>query len=328
MRQKFGVDEHIEKVGWEHCCISEVTVAELLFGAERSNNVERNLQLVTDFCQDIKVIPLSSALCCYAWSKAALYSQGTPIEDLDLFIGCTAVANQMIMVTENKKHLLEETKGKLSLDNLFDQMAQNDMKELPIVVKADVQGSAEAVKQSLEKLSNEEVRVRVIHAGVGAISKSDVSLADASNAIIIGFNVRPDAVAKAEAEQAGVEMRMYRVIYDAINDVSDAMKGMLAPKVREVALGEAQVRQVYKISNVGTVAGCRVTSGKITRDSKVRVVRDGIVIAEDEIASLKRFKDDAKEVAEGYECGITLQKFSDVKEGDVFECFKLEEYRD
>ena len=217
---------------------------------------------------------------------------------------------------------------KVTLDNLFDQMAQNDMKELPIVVKADVQGSAEAVKQSLEKLSNDEVRVRVIHAGVGAVSKSDVSLADASNAIIIGFNVRPDAVAKAEAEQAGVEMRMYRVIYDAINDVTDAMKGMLAPKVREVALGEAQVRQVYKISSVGTVSGCRVTSGKITRDAQLRLVRDGIVICEDAIASLKRFKDDAKEVAEGYECGITLQKFSDVKEGDVFECFKLEEYRD
>ena len=217
---------------------------------------------------------------------------------------------------------------KVTLDNLFSQMAQNDMKELAIVVKADVQGSAEAVKQSLEKISNDEVRVRVIHAGVGAISKSDVDLADASNAIIIGFNVRPDNVAKEEAAATKVEMRMYRVIYDAINDVTDAMKGMLAPKFREVSLGELQVRQVYKISNVGTVAGCRVTSGKITRDSKVRVVRDGIVITEDEIASLKRFKDDAKEVAEGYECGITLQKFSDVKEGDVFECFKLEEYRD
>ena len=217
---------------------------------------------------------------------------------------------------------------KVTLDNLFSQMAQNDMKELAIVVKADVQGSAEAVKQSLEKISNEEVRVRVIHAGVGAISKSDVDLADASNAIIIGFNVRPDNVAKEEAAATKVEMRMYRVIYDAINDVTDAMKGMLAPKFREVALGELQVRQVYKISNVGTVAGCRVTSGKITRDSKVRVVRDGIVIAEDEIASLKRFKDDAKEVAEGYECGVTLAKFADVKEGDVYEAFKMEEYRD
>ena len=217
---------------------------------------------------------------------------------------------------------------KVTLDNLFTQMAQNDMKELAIVVKADVQGSAEAVKQSLEKISNEEVRVRVIHAGVGAISKSDVDLADASNAIIIGFNVRPDNVAKEEAAATKVEMRMYRVIYDAINDVTDAMKGMLAPKYREVALGELQVRQVYKISNVGTVAGCRVTDGKITRDSKVRVVRDGIVLAEDEIASLKRFKDDAKEVAEGYECGVTLAKFADVKEGDVYEAFKMEEYRD
>ena len=217
---------------------------------------------------------------------------------------------------------------KVTLDNLFDQMAQNDMKELPIVVKADVQGSAEAVKQSLEKISNDEVRVRVIHAGVGAISKSDVDLADASNAIIIGFNVRPDPVAREAAAQAQVEMRMYRVIYDAINDVTDAMKGMLAPKIREVQLGELDVRQVYKISSVGTVAGCRVTSGKITRDSKVRVVRDGIVICEDDIASLKRFKDDAREVAQGFECGVTLAKFADIKEGDVFEAFKLEEYRD
>ena len=235
-------------------------------------------------------------------------------------------------LVEQRKHEAKQAKfneyQKVTLDNLFSQMAQNDMKELAIVVKADVQGSAEAVKQSLEKISNDEVRVRVIHAGVGAISKSDVDLADASNAIIIGFNVRPDNVAKEEAAATKVEMRMYRVIYDAINDVTDAMKGMLAPKFREVALGELQVRQVYKISNVGTVAGCRVTSGKITRDSKVRVVRDGIVIAEDEIASLKRFKDDAKEVAEGYECGVTLEKFADVKEGDVYEAFKMEEYRD
>ena len=235
-------------------------------------------------------------------------------------------------LVEQRKHEAKQAKfneyQKVTLDNLFSQMAQNDMKELAIVVKADVQGSAEAVKQSLEKISNDEVRVRVIHAGVGAISKSDVDLADASNAIIIGFNVRPDNVAKEEAAATKVEMRMYRVIYDAINDVTDAMKGMLAPKFREVALGELQVRQVYKISNVGTVAGCRVTSGKITRDSKVRVVRDGIVITEDEIASLKRFKDDAKEVAEGYECGVTLAKFADVKEGDVYEAFKMEEYRD
>ena len=217
---------------------------------------------------------------------------------------------------------------KVTLDNLFSQIAEGERKELAIIVKADVQGSAEAVKQSLEKISNDEVRVRVIHAGVGAINKSDVMLANAGNAIIIGFNVRPDPVAKEEAAQAEVELRMYRVIYDAINDVTDAMKGMLAPKFREISLGELQVRQVYKISNVGTVAGCRVTSGKITRDSKVRVVRDGIVITEDEIASLKRFKDDAKEVAEGYECGVTLAKFADVKEGDVYEAFKMEEYRD
>ena len=211
---------------------------------------------------------------------------------------------------------------KVTLDNLFSQMAQNDMKELAIVVKADVQGSAEAVKQSLEKISNDEVRVRVIHAGVGAISKSDVDLADASNAIIIGFNVRPDNVAKEEAAATKVEMRMYRVIYDAINDVTDAMKGMLAPKFREVSLGELQVRQVYKISNVGTVAGCRVTSGKITRDSKVRVVRDGIVIAEDEIASLKRFKDDVKEVGTNFECGISLTNCNDIKVGDIIESYE------
>ena len=217
--------------------------------------------------------------------------------------------------------------AKVNLDDLFAQI-KDGVKDLNIVVKADVRGSAEAVKASLVKLSNDEVKVNVIHTGVGGITENDVMLANASNAIIVGFNVRPDAVAKAEAEQAGVEMRMYRVIYDAINDVTDAMKGMLAPKFREVSLGELQVRQVYKISNVGTVAGCRVTSGKITRDSKVRVVRDGIVIAEDEIASLKRFKDDAKEVAEGYECGVTLAKFADVKEGDVYEAFKMEEYRD
>lgn len=202
------------------------------------------------------------------------------------------------------------------------------MKELNLIVKADVQGSAEAVKASLEKLSNEEVRVRVIHAAVGAINESDILLASTANAIVVGFNVRPDSAAAASAQRSNVDLRMYRVIYDAINDVSDAMKGMLAPKIREVALGEAQVRMVYKISSVGTVAGCRVTSGKITRDAQLRLVRDGIVICEDAIASLKRFKDDAKEVAEGFECGITLQKFGDIKEGDVFECFKLEEYRE
>lgn len=217
---------------------------------------------------------------------------------------------------------------KVTLENLFSQIAEGEMKELPIVVKADVQGSAEAVKQSLEKLSNNEVRVKVIHAGVGAISKSDVMLASASHAIIIGFNVRPDQVAKAEAEQADVELRMYRVIYDAINDVTDALKGMLAPKYREVELGRAEVRLVYKISSAGTIAGCYVQEGKITRAAKIRLVRDGVVITEDEIDSLRRFKDDVKEVASGYECGVGLEKFADIKEGDIFEAFIMEEYRE
>ena len=217
---------------------------------------------------------------------------------------------------------------KVTLDNLFSQIAEGEMKELPIVVKADVQGSAEAVKQSLEKLSNDEVRVRVIHTGVGAINRSDVMLANASNAIIIGFNVRPDPVAKEDAAQENVEMRMYRIIYDAIDDVKDAMKGMLAPKTREVELGRAEVRQVYKITGVGTVAGCYVLEGKVARDALIRIVRDGIVIVEDKIDSLKRFKNDAKEVAQGYECGIGLDKFNDIKEGDIFESFIIEEYRD
>ncbi len=228
---------------------------------------------------------------------------------------------------EQKEELWSSAK-KVTLDNLFSQIAEGERKELDIVVKADVQGSAEAVKQSLEKLSTEEVKVKVIHAGVGAVSKSDVMLANASGAIIIGFNVRPDPVAKADAEANEVEMRMYRIIYDAIDDVKDAMKGMLAPKVREVELGRAEVRLVYKISNVGTVAGAYVLSGKVARDAQIRVVRDGIVIAEDQIDSLKRFKNDAKEVAEGYECGISLVKFSDIKEGDIFEAFKMEEYRE
>ena len=220
------------------------------------------------------------------------------------------------------------TYQKVTLDNLFSQIAEGERKELDIIVKADVQGSAEAVKQSLEKISNDEVRVKVIHTGVGAVNKSDVMLANASGSIIIGFNVRPDPVAKEEAAQAEVEMRMYRVIYDAINDVTDAMKGMLAPKHREVELGRAEVRNVFKISSAGTIAGCYVQDGKVSRNAKIRVVRDGIVIAEDEIDSLRRFKDDVKEVAAGYECGIGLDKFSDIKEGDVFEAFIIEEYRD
>ncbi len=202
------------------------------------------------------------------------------------------------------------------------------MKELPIIVKADVQGSVEAVKQSLEKLSNDEVRVKVIHGAVGAVSESDVMLADASNAIIVGFNVRPYPMAKDNAERDGVELRLYRIIYDAINDVETAMKGMLAPKTREVELGRAEIRQVYKITNVGTVAGCYVLEGKITRNAEIRVVRDGIIIADDHLSSLKRFKDDVKEVAKGYECGMGLNKFNDLKEGDIFEAYEIEEYRE
>ncbi len=249
----------------------------------------------------------------------------------DLF---DAVADEKLARELADKRAAEEKKRqfssyqKVTLDNLFSQIAEGERKQLDIIVKADVQGSAEAVKQSLEKISNDEVRVKVIHAGVGAINKSDVMLANAGGAIIIGFNVRPDPVAKEEAAQCEVEMRMYRVIYDAINDVTDAMKGMLAPKIREVEQGRLEVRQVYKISSVGLVAGSYVLEGKITRSSKIRVVRDGIVITEDEIASLRRFKDDVKEVAQGYECGVTLEKFADIKEGDIFEAYILEEYRD
>ena len=217
---------------------------------------------------------------------------------------------------------------KVTLDNLFDQMQQGEMKELNIIVKADVQGSVEAVKQSLEKLSNDEVRVRVIHGAVGAVSESDVMLADASNAIIVGFNVRPEPLAQAAAERSDVDMRMYRVIYDCIEEIESAMKGMLAPKTREVLHGRAEVRQVYKITNVGTVAGCYVTDGKVYRNDLLRVVRDGIIIADDKMVSLKRFKDDAKEVARGFECGIGLEHFNDIKEGDIYETYVIEEYRD
>ena len=217
---------------------------------------------------------------------------------------------------------------KVTLDNLFSQIAEGEIKELPIIVKADVQGSVEAVKQSLEKLSNDEVRVKVIHGAVGAVNESDVMLAQVSNAIIVGFNVRPDSTARDNAAREGVEIRLYRVIYDAIEEIKAAMTGMLAPKYRDVDLGRAEVRQAYKISNVGTVAGCYVLEGKITRNANIRVVRDGIIIADDKLNSLKRFKDDVKEVAQGYECGMTLTKFNDIKEGDVFEAYIVEEYRD
>ena len=235
-------------------------------------------------------------------------------------------------LVEQRKHEAKQEQfnayRKVTLDNLFSQIAEGEIKELPIVVKADVQGSVEAVKQSLEKLSNDEVRVRVIHGAVGAVKESDVMLANASNAIIVGFNVRPDPVAADSAARDGVDIRLYRIIYDAIEEISTAMKGMLAPKYRDVEQGRVEVRQVYKISNVGMVAGSYVLSGKVTRGSQVRVVRDGIIIADDKIAGLKRFKDDAKEVAEGYECGISLEKFADVKEGDIFETYIVEEYRE
>ena len=214
---------------------------------------------------------------------------------------------------------------KVSLENLFDQIQAGERKELALIVKADVQGSVEAVKASLEKLSNDEVNVRVIHGGVGAISESDIMLAASSNAIIVGFNVRPDAAARDGAIRQNVDMRMYRVIYDCIDEIEAAMKGMLAPKYREVVLGHAEVRQTYKVSGIGTVAGCYVQDGKIVRACSVRVVRDGIVIHEGQLASLKRFKDDAKEVAENYECGMTVEKFNDIKEGDIIEAFTMEE---
>lgn len=249
----------------------------------------------------------------------------------DVFDAVTDERLARELVEQRKQKAKEElfnAKQRVTLDNLFDQLSEGDLKELNIIVKADVQGSVEAVRDSLEKLSNDEVKVRVIHGGVGAINESDVMLAQTSGAIIVGFNVRPDGVAKAAAERDGVDMRMYRVIYDCIDEIKSAMKGMLAPKFRENQLGTAEVRNVYKISNVGTVAGCYITNGKVTRACQIRVVRDGIVICEDKIASLRRFKDDVKEVAQGYECGIGLEKFADIKEGDVFEAFIMEEYRD
>ena len=201
------------------------------------------------------------------------------------------------------------------------------MKELPLIVKADVQGSAEAVKASLEKLTNEEVRVRVIHTGVGAINESDILLASTAGAIIVGFNVRPDAAAQASGQRANVDMRFYRVIYDAIDEIEAAMKGMLAPKYEEVVIGHAEVRMTYKVSAIGTIAGCMVKDGKVTRDAQVRVLRDNIVIHEGEVGSLQRFKDPAKEVTAGYECGMSILKFNDIREGDIFECFTMQEVK-
>ncbi|MCH5199092.1 MAG: translation initiation factor IF-2 [Oscillospiraceae bacterium] len=235
------------------------------------------------------------------------------------------------LVEQRKQKLKDEQFSayrKVTLDNLFSALEEGELKDLNIIVKADVQGSVEAIKQNLEKLSNNEVRVKVIHGGVGAIVESDVMLANASNAIIIGFHVRPDATASVAATRDHVEMRMYSVIYDCIEDVEAAIKGMLAPKFRDVELGKAEIRRVFKLSSVGTIAGSYVQSGKIVRNCKVRVVRDGIVIADDSVASLKREKDDAKEVMSGYECGIGLDKYNDIKEGDILEAYVTEEFRD
>ena len=226
-----------------------------------------------------------------------------------------------------QKDAAAKLQQKVTLDNLFAKMQEGEMKELPLIVKADVQGSAEAIKASLEKISNEEVRVRVIHAGVGAINESDILLASTSGAIIVGFNVRPDAAAAASGQRSNVDMRFYRVIYDAIDEIEAAMKGMLAPKFEEVVLGHAEVRVTYKVSSVGTVAGCMVKDGKVTRDAQVRVLRDNIVVYEGEIGSLQRFKDQAKEVTAGYECGMTVAGYNDIKEFDVFECFAMQEVK-
>ena len=247
----------------------------------------------------------------------------------EVFVGCAndkeARNFAETFISQGKVKLLEETKSKLSLDDLFTQIQEGNLKELGIVVKADVQGSVEAMKQSLLKLSNEEVVVKIIHGGVGAINESDVSLASASNAIIIGFNVRPDATAKETADREGVDIRLYRVIYSAIEDVEAAMKGMLDPVFEEKVLGHAEVRQTFKASGVGTIAGSYVQDGTFERDCSVRITRDGIVIFEGPLASLKRFKDDVKEVRAGYECGFVFANFNDVKEGDLVEAFKMVE---
>ena len=231
------------------------------------------------------------------------------------------------MASKRKEKLKIETLNsshKVSLEDLYNQIREGKVKELAIIVKADVQGSVEAIKQSLEKLSTDDVKVRVIHGGVGAITETDVTLATASNAIIIGFNVRPDVNASALAEKEEVEIKTYRIIYDAIEDVKSAMIGMLEPEYREVILGKAEVRETYKISNVGTIAGCYVLDGKILRNSEVRVIREGVVVFEGVLASLKRFKDDVKEVASNYECGLRVDRFNDIKEGDIIEAFKME----
>ena len=249
----------------------------------------------------------------------------TPGDEFDA-VADERMARQLVEQRKQaEKDAAAKLMSKVTLDNLFAKMQEGEMKELNLIVKADVQGSAEAVKASLEKLSNDEVRVRVIHAGVGAINESDILLASTANAIVVGFNVRPDAAAAASAQRANVDLRMYRVIYDAIDEIEAAMKGMLAPKYREAVIGHAVVRQTYKVSAIGTIAGCYVKDGKVTRDAQVRVLRDNIVIYDGVVGSLQRFKDSVKEVAQNYECGMSIEKFNDIKEGDVFECYVMEE---
>ena len=239
------------------------------------------------------------------------------------------MARQLVEQRKQKaKDELAKQQSKVTLENLFDQMKKGEMKELNILVKADVQGSAEAVKANLMKLSNEEVAVKVIHSGVGAINESDILLASTANAIIVGFNVRPDAAAAASAQRSNVDIRLYSVIYECLEEIESAMKGMLAPKYREVVIGHAEVRVLYKVSAIGTVAGCYVKDGKVTRDSKVRVLRDNVVIYTGELGSLQRFKDSVKEVQANFECGMSVAKYNDLKEGDIFECFIMEQYRD
>ena len=225
---------------------------------------------------------------------------------------------------QKEKNESLNARHRVSLEDLYSQIKEGTVKELDIIVKADVQGSVEAIRQSLEKLSTDDVKVRVIHGGVGAITETDITLATASNAIVIGFNVRPDTNAVNAAEKEGVDVKTYRIIYDAIEDVKSAMIGMLEPEYKEVVLGKAEVRETYKISSVGTIAGAYVLDGKITRNSDVRIIRDGIVIFESTLASLKRFKDDAKEVRSGYECGLSVEKFNDIKEGDIIEAYTME----
>ena len=263
----------------------------------------------------------------------------TPVE----IIGLTSVPNvgeTFYEVKDEKmaKHLIERRKrqerekelnatSRVTLDNLFSQMEEGKLKQLNLIVKADVQGSVEAVKQSLEKLSNDEVKVKVIHSNVGGVTESDVTLAKVSNAIIIAFNVRPEPIAKEQAEKEEVEIKTYSVIYNAIEDVEAAMKGMLDPVYKEVIIGNAEVRQTFKVSNVGTIAGCYVTDGKIARNSIVRVIRDNVVLHEGKLISLKRFKDDVKEVAHGYECGVQIEDYNDIKEGDIIEAHIMEEVK-